>query len=86
MGVPRLVGEPARFLDLLRQEADGDAVALGVDLPIGVPRTYAALRPEPGFLAFLETIRNWPEFFLVCSDWRRFGRIVRFIRLAASRA
>jgi hypothetical protein len=41
-------------------------VALGVDLPIGVPRTYAALRPEPGFLAFLETIRGWPDFFRVC--------------------
>jgi hypothetical protein len=66
MGVPRLVGDPAVFLGVLRKEAGGAPVALGVDLPIGVPRTYAALRPEPGFLAFLETIRNWPDFFLVC--------------------
>jgi hypothetical protein len=66
MGVPRLVGDPAAFLEVLRQEAGGAPVALGVDLPIGVPRTYAALRPEPGFLGFLETIRNWPDFFLVC--------------------
>jgi hypothetical protein len=66
MGVPRLVGDPAAFLDVLREEAGGAPVALGVDLPIGVPRTYAALRPEPGFLGFLETIRNWPDFFLVC--------------------
>jgi hypothetical protein len=37
-----------------------------VDLPIGVPRSYAALRTEPGFMAFLDTIRSWPDFFLVC--------------------
>lgn len=60
------MGDPAAFLDALRNEAGGAAVALGVDLPIGVPRTYAALRPEPGFLRFLETIRGWPDFFLVC--------------------
>jgi len=64
--VPRLVGDPAAFLDLLRAEAEGAPVALGVDLPIGVPRTYAALRPEPGFLGFLDTIRAWPDFFRVC--------------------
>jgi hypothetical protein len=60
------VGDPAAFLDVLRAEADGDAVALGVDLPIGVPRTYAAQRPETDFLQFLETIRAWPDFFRVC--------------------
>jgi hypothetical protein len=64
--VPRPVGDPAAFLDALRAEAGGAAVALGVDLPIGVPRSYAALRPEPGFLRFLDTIRGWPDFFLVC--------------------
>jgi hypothetical protein len=60
------VGDPAVFLNVLRAEANGAAVALGVDLPIGVPRVYAAQRPEPGFLRFLETIRGWPDFFLVC--------------------
>ncbi|HEX3995918.1 MAG TPA: hypothetical protein VHX39_32515 [Acetobacteraceae bacterium] len=64
--MPRLVGDPAAFLDALRNEAGGAPVALGVDLPIGVPRTYAALRPEAGFMHFLETIRDWPDFFLVC--------------------
>jgi hypothetical protein len=64
--MPRPVGDPAAFLDILRAEAGGAAVALGVDLPIGVPRIYAAQRPEPGFLRFLETIRGWPDFFLVC--------------------
>jgi len=60
------VGDPAVFLDVLRAEAAGGAVALGVDLPIGVPRSYAAQRPEAGFLDFLQTIRLWPDFFTVC--------------------
>jgi len=60
------VGDPAVFLDVLRAEAAGEPVALGVDLPIGVPRGYAANRPESGFLEFLETIRGWPDFFRVC--------------------
>src|SRR5258708_7789993 len=68
LGVPRLVGDPAAFPDLLRAEAGGAPVALGVDLPIGVPRTYAAQRPEPGFLQFVETIRGWPDFFRVCEQ------------------
>jgi hypothetical protein len=50
----------------LRTEAGGGPVALGVDLPIGVPRAYATQRTEPGFLGFLETIRQWPDFFRVC--------------------
>jgi hypothetical protein len=66
--VPRLVGDPGAFLDVLRAEAEGRPVALGVDLPIGVPRTYAVQRPERGFLAFLETIRGWPDFFRVCES------------------
>jgi hypothetical protein len=64
--LPRPVGDPAAFLDVLRAEASGGPVALGVDLPVGVPRAYAAQRPEPGFLHFLETIRDWPDFFRVC--------------------
>ncbi len=64
--MPRPVGDPAAFLDALRDEARGAPVALGVDLPIGVPRVYAAQRPEPGFVQFLETIRGWPDFFQVC--------------------
>jgi hypothetical protein len=66
MAVPRLVGDPSMFLDVLRAEANGAPVALGVDLPIGVPRAYAAQRFEKGFLPFLETIRLWPDFFRVC--------------------
>ncbi len=60
------MGDPGDFLDTLRGEADGGPVALGVDLPLGVPRAYAAMRPESGFPAFLDTIRDWPDFFRVC--------------------
>jgi hypothetical protein len=42
-------------------------VALGLDLPIGVPRAYAALRPERNFLEFLPKTRDWPDFFRVCT-------------------
>lgn len=66
MHAPRPVGDVTRFLAGLRREADGGAVALGVDLPLGVPRAYAALLPEAGFRSFLRTIRTWPEFFSVC--------------------
>jgi hypothetical protein len=61
-----LVGDPAAFLYALRTEAGSGPVALGVDLPIGVPRAYATQRTEPGFLGFLDTIRQWPDFFRVC--------------------
>src|SRR5579883_2567394 len=61
---PEPVGEPATFLARLQQRAGGGPVALGLDLPIGVPRDYAALRPEPDFL---DAARSWPDFFRVCA-------------------
>jgi hypothetical protein len=64
---PRPVGDVATFLVRLRDEADGGPVALGVDLPVGVPRAYAAQRPEPDFLHFLQATRTWPDFFRVCA-------------------
>jgi hypothetical protein len=64
---PRPVGDVASFLARLRAEADGGPVALGVDLPVGVPRAYAAQRMEPDFLHFLHATRNWPDFFRVCA-------------------
>lgn len=66
MAAPCPVGDVATFLERLRTEADGGAVALGVDLPLGVPRAYAALRPEPDFLQFLRNTARWPDFFRVC--------------------
>jgi hypothetical protein len=64
---PRPVADVASFLARLCAEADGGPVALGVDLPVGVPRAYAAQRTEPDFLHFLEATRNWPDFFRVCA-------------------
>ena len=65
---PRPVGEVSTFLARLREAAAGGSVALGVDLPLGVPRAYAAQRREAGFLQFLHATRNWPEFFQVCAS------------------
>jgi hypothetical protein len=66
--VPRLVGPVDTFLERLSGEASGGAVALGVDLPIGVPRAYAATRSEPDFPAFLAALRDHPDFFRVCAE------------------
>jgi hypothetical protein len=64
---PRPVGDVANFLGLLRTDADGGPVALGVDLPLGLPRAYAMQRRETDFLHFLQATRNWPDFFRVCA-------------------
>ncbi len=47
--------------------AEGGAVALGVDLPIGLPRAYAVTRPEPDFPSFLRNVGSLPDFFSVCT-------------------
>lgn len=67
LAAPQPVGDVTTFLARLREQADGGAVALGLDLPIGVPRTYAAQRPEANFLQFLRASGDWPDFFRVCS-------------------
>ncbi len=64
---PALVGEVASFLSRLRSSTSGGAVALGVDLPIGLPRAYAAGVPESHFLDFLNRIAARPDFFRVCA-------------------
>ncbi len=49
---------------LARLAADGDAVALGVDFPIGLPRAYAARHAaEPDFPGFLRGLATRPAFF-----------------------
>lgn len=67
VAAPRPVGEPTTFLDRLIREAEGGGVALGVDLPIGLPRAYAANRPERDFPAFLSQLHTTPDFFSVCT-------------------
>ncbi len=63
------MGHVATLLDRLEAEADGSAVALGLDLPLGVPHAYAALHArEPDFPRFLRGLASRPGFFEVCSD------------------
>jgi hypothetical protein len=67
LAAPTPVGEVATFLARLRAAAAGGAVALGVDLPIGLPRAYAARLPERDFLHFLTATPTRPDFFQVCA-------------------
>jgi hypothetical protein len=64
---PRLVGDVSTLLARLVHEAEGGAVALGADLPIGLPRAYAATRPEADFPEFLRAVGGLPDFFRVCA-------------------
>jgi hypothetical protein len=64
---PRLVGDVSTLLTRLVEEADRGAVALGADLPIGLPRAYAATLPEADCLAFLRSVHGLPDFFTVCA-------------------
>jgi hypothetical protein len=63
MEAPRLVGEPRDFSTALL--AEGVPAALGLDLPLGVPRHYAAQRPEAGFVEFLRARAGDARFFTV---------------------
>jgi hypothetical protein len=73
LAAPVPVGEVATFLERLRGEAAGGAVALGLDLPIGLPRAYAAQLPERDFLHFLSAIATRPQFFEVCATLAEVG-------------
>ncbi len=67
ISAPRPVGDVPTLLARLIRQAAGGAVALGADLPIGLPRAYAASRPEAGFLDFLRNLNAMPDFFSVCA-------------------
>src|SRR4051812_23906881 len=73
LAAPVPVGEVSTFLARLRDAARGAAVALGVDLPIGLPRAYAALLPERDFLHFLHRTAMRPDFFQVCATLTEVG-------------
>ncbi|WP_309228502.1 hypothetical protein [Roseomonas sp. KE2513] len=60
---PRPVGDPATLAAALVGE--GAPVALGLDLPLGLPRAWAASRPEPDFPAFLRALPGNPDFLRV---------------------
>nr|WP_294550663.1 hypothetical protein [uncultured Rhodopila sp.] len=65
---PRPVGDIFTLLSRLILQAGGGAVALGADLPIGLPRAYAAGLAEADFPAFLRSTRGLPDFFAVCAS------------------
>lgn len=60
---PRLVGDPMALLRPLL--AEGVPVAMGLDLPLGLPRAYAAHCAEADFPAFLRARLATPDFFAV---------------------
>lgn len=62
------MGEVGTLLPRLIEEANGAAVAFGVDFPLGLPRAYAALLPDEGFPAFLRRIGRTPRFFEVAAS------------------
>jgi hypothetical protein len=69
VAAPAPVGELLTLLPRLRAAAAGGAVALGVDLPLGLPRAYAAAHAnEAGFPAFLRGLASRPRFFEVCAS------------------
>ena len=63
------------FLSRL-DEAEGGAVALGVDLPIGLPRAYAATRPEPDFPPSYAMLDGCRTSSPSVPHWTIFGRTV----------
>jgi hypothetical protein len=60
---PAPVGDPAALAAALI--AEGGPVAIGLDLPLGVPRGFAEGRSESGFVDFLGTLAQRPGFFAV---------------------
>lgn len=67
LAAPVPVGEVATLFARLLDAAAGGPVALGVDLPLGLPRAYAAGLGVPDFPAFLRGLSATPGFFDVCA-------------------
>lgn len=64
---PQPVGDLPSLLGRLATAADGGAVVLGADVPLGLPRAYARLYAnEAQFPAFLRQLGNRSAFFTVC--------------------
>lgn len=63
VGAPRPAPDLAALAEALTRE--GVPAVLGLDLPLGVPRLYAAQRPEPGFVEFLRRRAGDSRFFAV---------------------
>lgn len=68
IAAPAPVGPLPALLAHLLALAEGGAVALGVDLPLGLPRGYAAAHAtEANFPAFLRALAHRPAFFDVAA-------------------
>jgi len=67
VAAPVPVGDVASFPERLRIAANGAPVALGVDLPLGLPRAYAGRYASGDFPGFLRRLRDRPGFFQVCA-------------------
>jgi hypothetical protein len=64
---PEPVGPVATLFARLRDGAE--TVALGVDLPLGLPRAFAARYcQQDGFVGFLHELSDRPAFFEVCAE------------------
>jgi hypothetical protein len=73
LAAPVPVGDVATLLARLR-EMEGGAAVLGVDLPLGLPRAYAAaLAGLADFPAFLRSLAGRPDFFRVCAALEDLG-------------
>ena len=72
MDAPAPVGPVGTLFTRLREAADGGAVALGVDFPLGLPRAYAAIPGAVGaaadFPAFFAALAERPDFFAVSAE------------------
>jgi hypothetical protein len=72
LAAPEPVGELATLSARLLARAGGGAVALGVDLPLGLPRAFVARHALPGrFPAFLRGLA--PTFLEVCDTLDQAG-------------
>jgi hypothetical protein len=71
MQAPRPAPDLAALAGSLRRE--GVPAVLGLDLPLGVPRLYAAQRPEPGFVEFLRRRAGDVSFFTVNATLETIG-------------
>jgi hypothetical protein len=69
---PVPVGDPAAMAAAL--VAEGVPVAIGLDLPLGVPRGFAAGQTEAGFVDFLRGLATRPDFFAVAATLDQVSR------------
>lgn len=69
---PVPVGDPAALVAALI--AEGVPVAMGLDLPLGVPRGFAVGRPEAGFVDFLRGRAGDGGFFSVAATVEEVSR------------